>query len=817
MDSGALTIDRRLPDPGEVRGVLDATDKVWCEGHDQVTSLVRLLYPVFRIRYSYEVEGTFPWSAGETEHDACLVDGLQTETSEALQQYVDSAFDPATVYPDKRYGDESVETQLLEFQATNGQVTAALESNLGAEANGLNPDDSALPAMIPPTDTLAVFEGEDRSFGSIESVSRLYLPFWLVQLDSDEHDYPCYLSARDVGGSDSPVDAHPWLATFATEHPELLTEYRRENWLDSPQDTGSATAVEHQDRDPVEPEDSAVRVDDVLDPNPQRSFDDVAGMADLKRRLEHRVVDPYRNPEQFEDYGLGTVDGVLLHGPPGCGKTYISGALAGELDHEFVRVTPADLTSRYMGEPAQKVADLFEIARLNQPCLVFIDEIDALAGERNDDMNTSERQLVNQLLTELESIADEDVMVLAATNRIEDVDSAIRRSGRFDERIEVPPPDAEARRKMLELHLSGRPTGDIDLTPIVDETAGFAASDVALLVESAARNALRDDREITADHLQAALDDTETSIAGWTDRYPALFDEVEDYETVTQPEGVEMNADTVLEPNPGRDFDDVGGLADLQTTLEQTVIEPLANADAYAEYDLDVIDGVLLYGPPGCGKTYLAGALAGELGYHFLPIQPADIVSKWMGQPAQNVADLFAIARANQPCLVFLDEIDAIAGERGSGMNTSERQLVNQLLAELDAVSDEEVVVVAATNLIDDVDSAIRRSGRFDERIEVPPPDAEARREILAIHLRNRPTAADIDWGPAVDATAGYAASDLALVAEDAARRAFRADESVDGSHLEAAASEAKSSLHAWENRDRYEADDTTSDLRYLG
>lgn len=329
--------------------------------------------------------------------------------------------------------------------------------------------------------------------------------------------------------------------------------------------------------------------------------------------------------------------------------------------------------------------------------------------------------------------------------------------------------------------------------------------------------ALRDDERIRKDHLGRALEETGTSIDNWVDSYPELFEEVDDYATVTQPEGVEMNAETVLEPNPSRDFTDVGGLPELQTTLARTVIEPLKNADEYDEYDLDVIDGVLLYGPPGCGKTYLSVALAGELGYHFLSIQPADIVSKWMGQPAQNVADLFAIARENQPCLVFLDEIDAIAGDRERGMNASERQLVNQLLAELDDITDDDVVVVAATNLIDDVDSAIRRSGRFDERIEVPPPDAEARREILGIHLRDRPTADDIDWEPAVEATAGYAASDLTLIAEDAARRAFRADEPVDGSHLEAAADDAQSSLRDWTDRDRYEDDEQTSDLRYFG
>nr|WP_245180524.1 ATP-binding protein [Halomicroarcula amylolytica] len=559
----------------------------------------------------------------------------------------------------------------------------------------------------------------------------------------------------------------------------------------------------------VQPEGVEMSAEGLVDPNPDRSFADVGGMSELLSTLNHKVVRPLEDPETFEEYGIGVVNGVLLHGPPGCGKTYVAGALAGEVGHSFVEVTPADVTSKYMGEPAKKVEELFAIARANAPCILFIDEIDGIAGSRDgdSDMNASEQQLVNQLLTELEGIAEEDVVVVGATNLVEDVDGAIRRSGRFDERVEVPPPDPEARREILHLHLAGRPVAeDLELDSVVEETAGYAASDLELLAENAARAALRADEPIGTAHLQSAADDSATSIPDWVD--PADVAEG----GVVQPDGVDLQAANLVEPNPGRDFSAVGGMADLKARLEGTVLDPIENSDAYAEYDIDVLSGLLLYGPPGCGKTHLAGALAGELGHSFLEVSPADVTSKWMGEPARNVADLFAIARANAPCVLFIDEIDGIAGSRRGSMNTSEQQLVNQLLTEIESAAEADVVVVGATNFVEDVDEALRRSGRFDERVEVPPPDATARREILEVHLRNRPVAKGIDWDAVVEPTAGYAASDLELLAEDAARHALRADSHITQAHLETAVRETHSSIADWGGRNRYaDADDTSA------
>jgi SpoVK/Ycf46/Vps4 family AAA+-type ATPase len=278
---------------------------------------------------------------------------------------------------------------------------------------------------------------------------------------------------------------------------------------------------------------------------------------------------------------------------------------------------------------------------------------------------------------------------------------------------------------------------------------------------------------------------------------------------------VDLSAQSLVDPSVDRTFADVGGMAELKERLRETVVDPLESPEAYEEYGLDVLNGLLLYGPPGCGKTYLAGALAGEIGHAFLEVSPADLASKWMGEPAGNVADLFAIARANAPCILFLDEIDAIAGARG-GMQTSQQQMVNQLLTELEGLDGEDVVVVGATNLLEDVDSAIRRSGRFDERVEVPPPDAEARREILQVHLDDRPVSEDIDWGPVVEGTEGYAASDVELLAENAARNAFQDGTAIGDDHFDTALFETQSSLRTWEDGERYADSDLASDLRHL-
>ena len=838
-----IDVDRSLPDEQRVRETLTDRTLTKLGDGERLERLHRVFYPAFRVEYSYET-GEGKLFGTERREATALLDGLWADNDRALSQYTDGAAEPGRLHTGGLdFGAETPSlgrSVLLEFQGTTDDAASILPSRLSEfreqNAGTANVflrklrDAYGLPADFDPDG----FEG-------VQAVDRLYLPFWLAEFHAPHSEDVVMVSFRDPDADTDELRRHAWLAEYVSADPRRLATYGYEvdpdrlerdirERVDRPDSEGQQDAEDRNTRGADEAdgaptinrerpsdEDTVVQPDGVemdaeslVEPDPDRSFADVGGMSDLLETLNHKVARPLQNPEAFEEYGIGVVNGVLLHGPPGCGKTHVAGALAGEVDHSFLEVTPADVTSKYMGEPAQKIEELFEIARANAPCVLFIDEIDGIASSRSGEgnMNASEQQLVNQLLTELEGIAEDDVIVVAATNLVEDVDDAIRRSGRFDERVEVPPPDAEARRQILALHLAGRPTAEeLTLDTVVEETAGFAASDLELLAENAAREALREDAPIDTAHLVAAVEESETSIEDWVDPEDVAVD------GVVQPDGVDLQASSLVETDPGRDFGDVGGMDELKARLDDTVIDPLENADTYAEYGIDVLSGLLLYGPPGCGKTHLAGALAGELGHSFVEVTPADIASKWMGEPAKNVAEVFEIARANAPCVLFIDEIDGIAGSRHGSMNTSEQQLVNQLLTELEGASDDDVVVVAATNFVEDIDGALRRSGRFDERVEVPPPDAEARRQILEIHLEDRPLGEAIDWEPIIENTEGYAASDLELLAEDAAREALRDGSALMQEHLEVAVWETRSSIENWEGRDRYDAADGTTAL----
>jgi len=841
-----FAFDRRLPSESDARETLEART-VTPLPDERLERLHRVLYPAFRVEFEYDASNLFSFGS-ERETGTTLLDGLVDGNDQWVHRYVSGTGDPVTVPSgefDLGTGHPGLgRTVMVTFQAASDRARSVLVEGLTdyRERRTVVGSEDAAVFLNRFKDTYGVPNDFDPDGGiEVTDVSRVYLPFWLAEFGSERVDRRYLASFRDLDDvGDDHVDG--WLGNYVGDDPTVVDRYGHEVRADRVEQAtgGSASGTdgsgsgsessapginrEHgdtpvdrtgEDSEPevVQPEGVEVNADSLVDPSPDHGFGEVGGMAGLKETLGHTVVRPLANPDRFAEYGLGVVNGVLLHGPPGCGKTYVTRALAGELGHSFVEVSPADVTSKYMGEPAQKIADVFAVARANAPCLLFIDEIDGIAGDRDGEgaTNTSEQQQVNQLLTELEGLDDHDVVVVGATNLVEDVDPAIRRSGRFDERIEVPAPGAEARREILRLHLAGRPqVDDLDLEPVVERTVGYAASDLELLAENAARAALEDGEPIGQSHLDRAVDGTPSSIEDW------VGVSHEQGTRVVQPEGVDLSARSLVDPDVGRTFADVGGMADLKDRLRETVVEPLENPEAYAEYGLDVLTGLLLYGPPGCGKTYLAGALAGEVGHAFLEVSPAELTSKWMGEPAQNVADLFEVARANAPCVLFLDEIDAIAGSRG-GMQTSQQQMVNQLLTELEGLEGEDVVVVGATNLLEDVDDAIRRSGRFDERVEVPPPDAEARQAILDIHLADRPVADDVDWERVVEGTDGYAASDIELLAENAARNAFRDGSAITDDHFDTALFETHSSLRTWDDGDRYARSDSSSTSPHLG
>ncbi|MEF8819955.1 MAG: ATP-binding protein [Haloferacaceae archaeon] len=497
-------------------------------------------------------------------------------------------------------------------------------------------------------------------------------------------------------------------------------------------------------------------------PPPSQDFDDVAGMDALKRRLQREVISPLRNPEKYQEYDINTVNGILLHGPPGTGKTHLSKSLAGELDYNYIEVTPSEITSKYVGEGTDNVEALFATARANQPCVVFIDEFDAIAGSRDGDMTSSERQMVNQLLEELSAIneSSSDIVVVAATNLIDEVDDAITRPGRFDTTVEVPKPDADARLAILQHHLDQRgiETTGIDWDAVETATKGYAASNMTLISENLARELIHGDRTVV-DHelLMATIDETRGK----------------------GPTGASAQ---YLSPPPDETLASVAGMESVVEQLNEKIIRPLSEPEAFEEYGLSTVNGVLFYGPPGTGKTLLSRAVAGELGYNYIDVAPSDILSQYVGEASESISELFAVAQDNQPCVIFFDEVDAIAPSRDTNMNQSQRQMVNQLLQELEGIQGEDVVVFAATNRLDRVDDAVKRSKRFDERIEIPAPDADTRVAILRHHLADRPSdTAEIDWDSVAQKTEGYTGSDMELVADEAGRNALKRSRDHDG------------------------------------
>ncbi len=487
-----------------------------------------------------------------------------------------------------------------------------------------------------------------------------------------------------------------------------------------------------------------------VDSPPDLDFDDVAGMDSLKDTLRRQIIEPFAGNDVYEKYGVASDSGVLFHGPPGTGKTHISKCLAGELGCNYVSIDGGSI-DRQRGDV---MTQLFEEARQNQPCLIFIDEIDAIATDRSAaNQRPADTKLVSQLLSELSAIdGTDDVIVIGATNAPESIDDAMLRTGRFDSKIHVPAPDAEARIAIFDQHMTA-PTTSIDTDRFERETEGLVSSDVVELARRAGVKAASREQETGRE-----------SVVTETDVFDAI-------EAITTQQ--EMTGSFIQRP-PAMDFSDVVGAEELKDQLRQTIVNPLTQPEFHEEYGLGVENGVLLYGPPGTGKTHVSKCLAGELGCAFISAKASDLVSKWIGQGAKNVEAMFEEARQNQPCLVFIDEIDALATDRSARQTKSERQMVNQLLAELSQLDDsgENVVVIGATNRVDEIDPAMLRTGRFSELIEVPPPDANTRAALFDSSL-TAPTDG-LSFEEIGDMTEGFVASDVEHAAERAARKAMQ-------------------------------------------
>jgi len=484
----------------------------------------------------------------------------------------------------------------------------------------------------------------------------------------------------------------------------------------------------------------------------ETAYEDIGGLDDELDLVREMIELPLSEPELFTRLGIDPPKGVLLYGPPGTGKTLIARAVANEVDAYFDTISGPEVVSKYKGESEERLREAFDEASANAPAILFLDEIDSIAGARDEDADM-EKRVVAQLLTLLDGLeAREQVVVIGATNRVDDIDPAIRRGGRFDREIEIGVPDETGRREIFEVHTRDMPLADdVDLGAIADRTHGFVGADIASLCREAGMAALRRGGHDAAE-LEVTVADFEQAMTG------------------VEPSGMRE----YVAEQPETSYADIGGLEATKERLTEAVEWPLTYSALFEEAATDPPTGVLLYGPPGTGKTLLAEGIAGESGVNFVRVNGPEVLDKYVGESEGAIRDLFERARQAAPAIVFLDEIDAIASSRGEGHEVTER-VVSQLLTEMDrAAGHPKLVVLAATNRRDDIDPALLRPGRLEQHIEVPNPDTDARREILEVHSRGAPLADDVDLDAIAASTEGYSGAELESLVREASMRAIR-------------------------------------------
>ncbi|MFA6642244.1 MAG: CDC48 family AAA ATPase [Methanomethylophilus sp.] len=500
---------------------------------------------------------------------------------------------------------------------------------------------------------------------------------------------------------------------------------------------------------------------------PKVSYDDVGGLGPAIGQIREMVELPLKHPELFKRLGIEPPKGVLLHGPPGTGKTMLAKAVAGETSSNFISIGGPEIMSKFYGESEGKLRQIFKDAEENAPSIIFIDEIDSIAPKRSEVQGEEERRIVAQLLSLMDGMTSRGkVVVIAATNRPNSIDEALRRPGRFDREIEIGVPDQHGRLEILQIHTRGMPlTKDVDLKLIAEKTHGYVGADLAALCREAAMAALH-----------RALPDVNVE----DETIPS---EILNKLSVTQEDF--MNAVKNMQPSTMREvliekpnvkWDDIGALDDAKCQLREAVEWPLKYGKVFAHMHAKPPKGILLYGPPGTGKTMLAKAVATESEANFISVKGPEFLNKWVGESEKAVRETFRKARQASPCVIFMDEIDSIVPVRGTGgdSNVTER-VVSQMLTEMDGLEPmNNVVVIAATNRPDIIDPALLRPGRFDKSIYVGPPDADSREKIFGIHTHGKPLDKDVDLKKLAAQTDGCTGADIAAICNEAVMTAVR-------------------------------------------
>jgi transitional endoplasmic reticulum ATPase len=502
---------------------------------------------------------------------------------------------------------------------------------------------------------------------------------------------------------------------------------------------------------------------------PSITYEDIGGLGDAVGRVREMIELPLRHPELFKRLGVEAPKGVLLHGPPGTGKTLLAKAVANETNTSFYTIGGPEIMSKYYGESEEKLRSIFEQAEKNAPSIIFIDEIDSIAPKREEVSGEVERRIVAQLLSLMDGMSSRGkVVVIGATNRVNAIDPALRRPGRFDREIEIGVPDRNGRLEILQVHTRGMPLAkDVNLEKIADISHGFVGADLQSLSKEAGMRALR--------KILPEIDLSSQSIPVETLR--KIIVTMQDFMDVVKEMEPSAMREVFVEV-PDVKWEDIGGLSSIKQELQEAVEWPLKYQGVFAYADAMPPKGILLYGPPGTGKTLMAKAAANESEANFISIKGPELLSKWVGESEKGVREVFRKARQAAPCIIFFDEVDAIAPRRGGGMGADSHvteRLISQLLTELDGLEIlTNVVVIAATNRPDIVDPALLRPGRFDRLLYVPPPDKNSRMQIIKIHTKKKPLAEDINMDDLVGHTEGYTGADIASLASAAVMLALR-------------------------------------------
>ena len=503
---------------------------------------------------------------------------------------------------------------------------------------------------------------------------------------------------------------------------------------------------------------------------PRTTYEDVGGLQEEIQRVREMVELPLRHPELFQRLGIEPPKGVLLHGPPGCGKTLLARAVANESEANFFSINGPEIMSKFYGESEARLREIFQQAQQNAPGIIFIDELDAIAPKREEVTGEVERRVVAQLLALMDGLSGRgNVIVIGATNRPGALDPALRRPGRFDREIEIGVPDKHGRYDIVQIHTRGMPLAhDVDLKKLSDMTHGYTGADVSSLGRETAMKSLR--RYLPQINLEEerippnVLEKMEVTMEDFINAYKEI--------TPTAMREVYIEVPTTR-------WEDIGGLEEVKEDLKEAVEWPLKTPEIFTRLGIKPPKGILLFGPPGCGKTLLAKAVATESAANFITVKGPEVFSKWVGESEKAIREVFRKARMAAPAIIFFDEIDSLVPRRGAGFSDSgaSERVISQLLTEMDGmVSLEDIVIIAATNRPDIVDPAILRPGRFDRLIYVPEPDEKSRVQIFKLYTKDMPLAKNVDTASLAALAKNYSGADISAFCREAAMFALKKD-----------------------------------------